>query len=71
LNGSFSGQRPSREPVLSLLADANLLGRVLLQLSPYFKYDSPSLNALTGFLAAVSADKCDYAVEFRRQSWLD
>lgn len=53
------------------LAEANLLGGVLLQLSPYFKYDSPSLNALTGLLDAVSTDKCDYAVEFRHQSWLD
>ena len=44
---------------------------MLLQLSPYFKYDSPPLNALTGLLDSVSADKCDYAVEFRHQSWLD
>jgi len=53
------------------LAEANLLGGVLLQLSPYFKYDSHSLNTLTGLLDTVSADKCDYAVEFRHQSWLD
>ena len=53
------------------LAEAHLLGGVLLQLSPYFKYDSPSLNALAGLLDAVSTDKYDYAAEFRHQSWLD
>jgi uncharacterized protein YecE (DUF72 family) len=31
---------------------------------------APSLNVLTDLLDAFSADKCDYAVEFRHQSWL-
>jgi pimeloyl-ACP methyl ester carboxylesterase len=53
------------------LAEAGHLGGVLLQLSPCFKYDNPSLNVLTGLLDAVSTDKCDYAVEFRHRSWLD
>jgi uncharacterized protein YecE (DUF72 family) len=53
------------------LADAGLLGGVLLQLSPYFKNEGPALDALNGVLDAVSHRDFDYAVEFRHRSWLD
>lgn len=53
------------------LAKSGLLGGVLLQLSPYFKNDRPSLNMLKGLLDALSYQDYDYAVEFRHKSWLD
>ncbi len=53
------------------LADSNLLGGVLFQLSPYFKNEGSALAALKGVLDAVSHDEYNYAVEFRQRSWLD
>ena len=53
------------------LAESNLLGGVLLQLSPYFKNEGPALSTLKSVFDAVSHDKYDYAVEFRHRSWLD
>lgn len=52
------------------LAEAGLLGGVLLQLSPYFRNDGFALASLKGVLDAVSYEKYDYAVEFRHTSWL-
>jgi uncharacterized protein YecE (DUF72 family) len=53
------------------LAEAGLLGGVLLQLSPYFKTEGPTLDNLKSVLDAVSHQEFDYAVEFRHRSWLD
>ena len=53
------------------LAESNLLGAVLLQLSPYFKRAPSSLDMLEKVLDAVSHEKHNYAVEFRHKSWLD
>ncbi|MDM7912621.1 MAG: DUF72 domain-containing protein, partial [Methanotrichaceae archaeon] len=53
------------------LAEAGLLGCVLLQLSPYFKNEGPALDILKGLLDAVSPEEYNYAVEFRHRSWLD
>lgn len=53
------------------LAESNLLGAVLLQLSPYFKNNPLSLGMLEKVLDAVSHEKHNYAVEFRHNSWLD
>ena len=53
------------------LAEAGLLGGVLLQLSPYFKNKGSALSGLKGVLDAVSYEKYNYAVEFRHGSWLD
>lgn len=53
------------------LADAGLLGCVLLQLSPYFKNSGRALNDLKGLLDALPTQDHDYAVEFRHRSWLD
>jgi len=52
------------------LAEAGLLGGVLLQLSPYFKSEGSALDTLKGVLDAVSHQDFDYAVEFRHRSWL-
>jgi uncharacterized protein YecE (DUF72 family) len=52
------------------LAEAGLLGGVLLQLSPYFKNDASSLAALKGLLDSTSCKEHNYAVEFRHRSWL-
>jgi uncharacterized protein YecE (DUF72 family) len=53
------------------LAKSNLLGGVLLQLSPYFRNEGQALNSLKIVLDAVSHQDYDYAVEFRHRSWLD
>ena len=53
------------------LAEAGLLGGVLLQLSPYLKNKGSALDDLKGLLDAVSHQDFDYAVEFRHKSWLD
>lgn len=53
------------------LADAGLLGCVLLQLSPYFKNSDQSLNNLKSLLDALPTHEHNYAVEFRHRSWLD
>jgi uncharacterized protein YecE (DUF72 family) len=53
------------------LAEAGLLGCVLLQLSPYFKNEGPALDIMKGLLDAVSHKEYNYAVEFRHRSWLD
>lgn len=53
------------------LAEAGLLGGVLLQLSPYFKNEGSALAGLEGVLDVVSHEEYNYAVEFRHRSWLD
>lgn len=53
------------------LAEAGLLGGVLLQLSPYFKNEGSALVTLKAVLDAVSHEEYNYAVEFRHRSWLD
>jgi uncharacterized protein YecE (DUF72 family) len=53
------------------LADAGVLGCVLLQLSPYFRNGPKALNMLKGVLDAVSHELYAFAVEFRHSSWLD
>jgi len=53
------------------LAEAGLLGGVLLQLSPYFKKEDFALATLKGVLDAVSHEEYNYAVVFRHRSWLD
>ena len=53
------------------LAEAALLGGVLLQLSPYFKNEGSALVSLKGVLDAVYHEDYNYAVEFRHRSWLD
>jgi uncharacterized protein YecE (DUF72 family) len=53
------------------LAEADLLGGVLLQLSPYFKNEGSALDDLKWVMDAISHQKFDYAVEFRHRSWLN
>jgi uncharacterized protein YecE (DUF72 family) len=54
------------------LADANLLGGVLIQLTPYFKFEGRvSLGKLRSLLQILKTDVYDYAVEFRHRSWLN
>jgi uncharacterized protein YecE (DUF72 family) len=55
---------------LSPLADANLLGGVLFQLSPHFKHEGQALNRLARVLDALAQKEYDLAVEFRHRSWL-
>lgn len=54
------------------LADAGLLGGVLIQLTPYFRLDGKeSLGKLRGLLQILDTDIYDYSVEFRHRSWLN
>jgi uncharacterized protein YecE (DUF72 family) len=53
------------------LADAGVLGAILLQLSPYFRNGAQSLEMLKRVLDSVHHTDMDYAVEFRHRSWLD
>lgn len=56
---------------LSPLADANLLGGVLFQLSPHFKHEGQALDRLSMVLGSLAQKEYDLAVEFRHRSWLD
>ena len=54
------------------LSDANLLGGVLVQLSPYFRYEKPAnLGMLRSLFQLLDTDSHCYAVEFRHRSWLN
>ena len=53
------------------LAQKEMMGCVLLQLSPYFRNEGGAKKMLTSILDAVSPGDIDYAVEFRHRSWLD
>jgi len=54
------------------LADAGLLGAVLIQLTPYFKLEGrESLAKLRALFEILNTDSYDYAVEFRHRSWLN
>lgn len=56
---------------LSPLADSNLLGGVLFQLSPHFKREGQALSHLANVLNTLAPGEYDLAVEFRHGSWLD
>ncbi len=54
------------------LAEAGLLGGVLIQMSPYFRLeDRGSLGKLRALFQMLRTDSYDYAVEFRHRSWLN
>ena len=54
------------------LAEANLLGGVLVQLSPHFRFeDKGSLGKLRTLFRMLDTDMYRYAVEFRHRSWLN
>ena len=54
------------------LAEAGLLGGVLVQLSPYFQMESrASLGKLRELFNMLDTDLYDYSVEFRHKSWLN
>lgn len=61
--------------VISPLAENNLLGSVLIQLSPRFKRHGPpvddNIETLRVLLDALKVDEYNYVVEFRHRSWLD
>jgi len=54
------------------LAEAGLLGGVLIQMTPYFKHNGrESLGKLRALLDILDTDSYDYAVEFRHRTWLN
>ena len=54
------------------LHEAGLLGGVLIQLTPYFRFEGrESLGKLRALFDMLQTDVYDYAVEFRHRSWLN
>ncbi len=54
------------------LANAGLLGSVLIQLSPKFTFDDEkSLDKLRALFEVVNHEKYSYATEFRHRTWLN
>ena len=53
------------------LSEENLLGSVIVQLSPSYKMTDTSISDLRALLASLSTDKYRYAIEFRDTSWLN
>jgi len=54
------------------LAEAGLLGGVLIQLTPYFRREGRgSLTKLRALLTMLHTDLYDYAIEFRHRTWLN
>jgi uncharacterized protein YecE (DUF72 family) len=67
--------RDFERSVCAPLSDNNLLGAVLMQLSPYFRKTGKDLGSnlpvLKEVLGGLDTDKYRYVVEFRHRSWLD
>lgn len=76
VNGSAekaAAQASSFETIcIEPLANAGLLGSVLVQLSPKFTFDDEkSLNKLRALFEVVNHEKFSYATEFRHRTWLN
>jgi uncharacterized protein YecE (DUF72 family) len=67
--------REFQRAVLDPLHDFGLVGAVLVQTSPYFRYDRKdgkrNLEALSGLFEALDLERFDCAVEFRHRTWAD
>ena len=67
--------RDFEKAVLDPLEDFGLVGAVLVQTSPYFKYDRKdgkrNLEALGGLFDTLDLERYDCAVEFRHRTWAD
>lgn len=64
--------RSFEEICVTPLADAGLLGGVLIQMSPYFRMEGrATLGKLRGLFQMLGTDRYEYAVEFRHRSWLN
>jgi uncharacterized protein YecE (DUF72 family) len=61
--------------VLDPLNAEGLVGAVLIQMSPYFRFElgdekeSKGIKALEGLFEAIPADKYDWTIELRHRSW--
>lgn len=71
LENAISGANSFEKTCVEPLADANLLGCILLQLSPFFKNSNKALSNLKDLLDSLPTHEHDYAVEFRHTSWLN
>jgi uncharacterized protein YecE (DUF72 family) len=62
--------------VLDPLKVEGLIGAVLIQMSPYFRFEpdekkqNKSIKALKGLLEALPLDGMDWAIELRHRSWV-
>lgn len=68
-DGAIRGAAAFERSCIEPLAQAGLLGSVLLQLSPFFSKDESHLRTLEAVLESLSSLDYDYAVEFRHPSW--
>lgn len=71
LENAISWATSFEKTCVELLANANLLGCTLLQLSPFFKNSNEALSNLKDLLDSLPTYEHDYAVEFRHTSWLN
>jgi uncharacterized protein YecE (DUF72 family) len=57
---------------LEPIANAGLLGAVLIQLSPFFNTETPdAISRLRTLFELLNTDRYKYAIEFRHKSWLN
>jgi len=67
--------RDFEKAVLDPLEDFGLVGAVLVQTSPYFRYDRKNgkrnLEALGDLFQTLDLERFDCAVEFRHRTWAD
>jgi uncharacterized protein YecE (DUF72 family) len=72
---AYQDLRAFEAAVLNPLFEQDLLGAVLVQMSPYFRNESEdkkqgkSLKVLEEFLHVLPTDRYDWAIELRHNSW--
>jgi len=75
LGRSIEDTRVFERAVLDPLSAEGLVGVVLVQMSPYFKFEpgeqkeSKSIKTLEGLLEALPTDRYEWAIELRHRSW--
>jgi len=73
---AYTGLKAFEAAVLNPLYEQNLIGAVLVQMSPYFrlgpdeKKERAALKLLEDFLQVLPTDRYDWALELRHNSWL-
>jgi uncharacterized protein YecE (DUF72 family) len=75
VNDALYEARAFEEAVVMPLADFDLMGAMLVQLSPYFRFDAKTgqrnIGALEGLFDEMALDTYDIAVEFRHNTWVE
>jgi uncharacterized protein YecE (DUF72 family) len=73
VKGSLAIARDFEKKVMAPLADEELDGSTLLQLSPYFKHDrnGKGLTSLRKFLNGLDTSTYQYTLELRHSTWIE